>query len=136
MSAFPIEIKFNLFKVMAQMARWLLLPQLLVALCASASASEKSQFVLCEHSGRWSEATTWQDGHIPAQGDSVLIPAGKEVLYDVQSEQAIRLLKIAGALRFATDRDTRLDVGLVRVEAGDDLTEEGVECGVTTAAAA
>src|SRR5690349_14209906 len=78
--------------------------------------------------GAWSAPATWDMGRVPKAGDRVLIRAGDEVEYDVVSDQAIRVLKIAGTLRFATDRDTRLDVGLIRVEAGDEVSDEGFDC--------
>jgi hypothetical protein len=58
----------------------------------------------------------------------VQIRAGHTVVYDVRSAQAIRSLHVAGTLRFATDRDTRLDVGLIRILAGDSTEEEGFDC--------
>src|SRR5262245_50748892 len=72
-------------------------------------------------SGPWSAATTWEAGRVPGAGDRVLIRAGHRVVYDVESAHAIRVLQIAGTLSFATDRDTRLDVGLVRIEASEEL---------------
>jgi hypothetical protein len=79
-------------------------------------------------SGAWSSLATWQNGRTPTTGDRVLVSQGHEVLYDVVSEDVIRVVKVAGTLRFATDRDTRLEVGLLRVEAGQDVTEEGFDC--------
>ena len=42
--------------------------------------------------------------------------AGHAVVYDIQSDRAIRAIQIGGTLSFASDRDTRLDVGLIRIE--------------------
>jgi hypothetical protein len=50
------------------------------------------------------------------------------VTYDVSSDRAIRAIHVAGTLRFATDRDTRLDVGLIKIQAGDDASEDGFDC--------
>src|SRR5262249_55421440 len=33
-----------------------------------------------------------------------------------------------GVLRFVNDRDTRLDVGLIKIQPGDDCSEEGFDC--------
>jgi hypothetical protein len=52
------------------------------------------------------------------------------VLYDVNSDQPIRSIHIAGTLTFARDRDTRLDVGLIKIQTGEDTTEEGFDCDV------
>src|SRR5205823_4366603 len=43
------------------------------------------------------------------------------------SDQAIRAIHVAGTLRFAPDRDTRLDVGLIKIQAGDDASENGFD---------
>ena len=79
-------------------------------------------------SGAWSEPKTWVGGKLPAAGAKVQILAGHSVVYDRNSPEAIRAIFIAGALRFATDRDTRLDVGLIKVQAGSDTSEEGFNC--------
>ena len=79
-------------------------------------------------SGRWSEAATWQDGMIPPAGARVQIQAGHVVTYDIKTEGAIRSIHIAGTLRFDPDRDTRLDVGLIKIQAGDDPGESGFDC--------
>lgn len=78
--------------------------------------------------GAWSNPTTWENGHVPKAGDRVQIRTGHEVLYDVESDAAIRAIHVAGSLSFATDRDTRLDVGLIRIEAGDEWKEARLDC--------
>ena len=78
--------------------------------------------------GAWSSAKTWEKGRIPAAGDRVQIRKGHKVLYDISSEAAIRAIHVAGSLSFATDRDTRLDVGLIRIEAGDEWKEGVMSC--------
>jgi hypothetical protein len=86
------------------------------------------QLVRSVQSGNWSDKSTWEKGHVPQPGDRVQIRTGHHVVYDVESDQAIRLLHIAGTLQFATDRNTRLDVGLVRIEAGEKASEDGFDC--------
>src|SRR5882672_8690190 len=81
-------------------------------------------------SGPWSEAATWEGGVVPPAGSKVLIRPGHTVLYDVVSDQAIRSVHVGGTLRFATDRDTRLDVGLIKVQPGEDCVEDGFNCDV------
>ncbi len=71
---------------------------------------------------------TWEGGKVPPAGARVQIRPGHVVVYDRQSDEAIRDLFIAGVLTFDPDRDTRLDVGLIRIQAGDDLSEEGFDC--------
>jgi hypothetical protein len=56
----------------------------------------------------------------------VLVRAGHVVSYDVNSDAVLRSVHVAGTLRFAPDRDTRLDVGLLIVRPGEDLSETGI----------
>jgi hypothetical protein len=93
------------------------------------------ELVRSAKSGKWSEAATWEGGAVPGAGARVQVRAGHAVLYDVVSDKAIRLLHVAGTLDVATDRDTRLDVGLVKVQSGDDVTEDGFSCDAKVRAA-
>jgi hypothetical protein len=106
-----------------------LTPALLTVLLAAtgASAAEAPVFRSAQ-SGPWSAAATWDGGHVPGAGARVQVRAGHRVLYDVRSNAAIRTLHVAGTLAFAADRDTRLDVGLIKIQAGDDASENGFDC--------
>ncbi len=105
---------------------------LAVFLCAlvSANVTHAATPVLIRSakSGAWSDGKTWEGGKLPPAGATVLVRPGHEVLYDVNSPQPVRSLHIGGTLRFATDRDTRLDVGLIKIQAGEDTGEEGFNC--------
>jgi RNA polymerase sigma factor (sigma-70 family) len=79
-------------------------------------------------SGAWSAPSTWEGGKVPGTGSRVLVREGHRVVYDVKSEQAIRAINVAGILSFAPDKDTRLDVGLIKIQAGDEFSEEGFDC--------
>jgi len=39
-----------------------------------------------------------------------------------------RAVNVAGTLSFAADRDTRLDVGLIKIQPGEEYSEEGFDC--------
>ena len=78
--------------------------------------------------GPWSAAATWEGGKVPDAGARVHVKPGHVVVYDVKSETPIRAVYVAGTLTFAADRDTRFDVGVLKVEAGDEPTEEGFDC--------
>src|SRR4051812_285379 len=78
--------------------------------------------------GPWSAPATWEGGRVPGAGARVQVRAGHTVVYDVKSDRALRSVHVAGTLTFATDRDTRLDVGLVKVQPGDDASEDGFDC--------
>src|SRR5437879_5619206 len=86
------------------------------------------KLVRSTRSGSWSTPATWEGGRVPAAGDKVQVRTGHTVLYDLRSDQVIRSLHIAGTLTFAHDRDTRLDVGLIKVQPGTDCSEDGFDC--------
>ena len=79
-------------------------------------------------SGPWSAATTWEGGKVPASGIGVLVRTGHTITYDVIAAEPLRSLHIAGTLSFATDRDTRLNAGLIRVQQDEEVSEEGFDC--------
>ncbi|MBX9579116.1 MAG: G8 domain-containing protein [Gemmataceae bacterium] len=97
-------------------------------------AAEGPPVVRTAKSGPWSDGATWEGGKTPGAGVKVLIRTGHAVVYDVRSEVVIRSLHISGSLSFARDRDTRLDVGLIKIQAGEDTAEEGFECDAHVAA--
>lgn len=78
--------------------------------------------------GKWSEPATWENARTPGPGDRVQIRLGHVVTYDVFSESALRMVHVAGSLTFARDTSTRLDVGLLRIEATEESAEDGFDC--------
>jgi hypothetical protein len=99
-----------------------------VAVLVTMTTSARAQVVRSIKSGDWSSTTTWDTGKIPAAGSRVLIGAGHVIRYDVASADVIRVIHIAGTLTFAHDRDTRLDVGLIRIQISTQPSEEGFAC--------
>jgi hypothetical protein len=87
-------------------------------------------------SGAWSAPGTWEKGKVPAAGARVQVRTGHTVIYDLKSDQVIRSIHVAGTLAFAADRDTRLDVGLIKIQAGEDASEDGFDCDAHTMAPA
>lgn len=79
-------------------------------------------------SGPWSEPATWEGGRVPGAGARVQVRTGHTVVYDTSSDQVVRMIHLAGTLRFDPSRDTRLDVGLIKIQAGDDWSENGFDC--------
>jgi hypothetical protein len=79
-------------------------------------------------SGLWSQPGTWEGGHAPGPGSRVQIQTGHVVTFDTQTDGPIRSIHIAGTLRFDPDRDTRLDVGLIKIRSGDDPSETDLDC--------
>jgi hypothetical protein len=92
------------------------------------SASVDAAFVRSRDSGAWSDPVTWEGGSVPSAGDRVLIRPGHTVTYDRVCESTIRSIHVAGVLAFATDRNTQLDVGLIKIGQGEDASENGFDC--------
>ena len=68
--------------------------------------------------GAWSDAATWQPERQPKAGDKIQIRSGHAVVYDVKSSNLIPLLHIEGSLVFARNRDTELNVAVLKVGGG------------------
>jgi anti-sigma factor RsiW len=79
-------------------------------------------------SGPWSDPATWEGGAVPGEGARAQVRAGHAVVFDVVTEKPLRLVHVAGTLSFAKDRDTRLDVALLKVHPGEVCTDDGFEC--------
>ena len=58
----------------------------------------------------------------------MLIRPSHTVTYDVKVDAALRAVQIGGTLAFARDRDTLLNVGLLRLQPGEQFSEEGFDC--------
>ncbi|MFI5458256.1 MAG: G8 domain-containing protein [Isosphaerales bacterium] len=93
-----------------------------------AFASAEPPLIRSAESGRWSDAATWQAGKVPGSGARVQVKAGHVVTFDIKTDGAIRSIHVAGTLRFDPGRDTRLDVGLIKIQPGDDSGESGFDC--------
>jgi hypothetical protein len=86
-------------------------------------------------SGDWSAASTWSP-RPPKAGDRVKISRDTRVVYDVASDDVIRMIQVVGTLSFARDRDTLLNVGIVKVQASETCSESGFACDFAHATAA
>lgn len=78
--------------------------------------------------GAWSDADTWEPARVPHEGDRVLVSRDTLVQYDVASPDVIRLVQVVGTLSFARDRDTELNVGLLKVQNSMHCSESGFAC--------
>jgi hypothetical protein len=78
--------------------------------------------------GKWSEPATWNPARVPKEGDRVLVTSGTHVTYDSTSQSTIRLLQVVGTLAFARDRNTELNVALLKVQNSDECSEAGFSC--------
>lgn len=79
-------------------------------------------------SGNWSDPKIWKPARVPRAGDRVLIERGTRVIYDAASDDVIRLLQVVGTLTFARDRDTLLNVSVVKVQNSLECSESGFAC--------
>lgn len=119
----------------------MIMPNRCLMLCVCLFAVGASNLALGEHAndeihfsirsaadGSWSNPQTWQPARIPKAGDRVLIARGTNVRYDSQSKDVIRLIQVVGTLQFARDRDTELNVGLLKVQNSLTCSEDGFAC--------
>lgn len=113
---------------MLRLPQWSIASVAILLLTAIAHAAEKPALIRSAQSGPWSAAATWEGGKVPAAGDKVQVRTGHTVTYDVKSEQVIRSIHVGGTLTFARDKDTRLDVGLIKIQPGEDASENGFDC--------
>jgi hypothetical protein len=100
------------------------------AFVQSVFAADPIPVVQTAGSGNWSAGGTWVGGKVPGSNVKVKIHPGHTVTYDFEAghDVVIRSLHIAGTLTFATDKTTRLNVGLIKIEASDNTDEEGFDC--------
>ena len=78
--------------------------------------------------GNWSDVKTWQPARLPSDGDRVLVSRGTKLIYDVQSDVKLRLVQVVGKLSFARDRDTLINVGVLKVQNSNVCSESGFAC--------
>src|SRR5438105_300508 len=98
-----------------------------MVLCASVQAAVEFQ-IHSVNNGNWSDVKTWAELRLPKAGERVQIREGHRISYDVESDQPIRMIHVAGKLEFSRERSTRLDVGLIRISAGESADEDGFVC--------
>jgi len=78
-------------------------------------------------SGAWSDSKIWSTGKIPGANDKVRIEAGHVVIFNAVSDARLNCIEVNGALRFATDANTRLRVGNLMV-----MEDGNLEIGTAT----
>src|SRR4051794_15863031 len=78
--------------------------------------------------GAWSVGATWEGGKVPAAGSKVLIRPGHRIIYDANSDETIRAVYVGGALSFDPAKDTKLTVGLIKIQPGEVISEDGFDC--------
>ncbi len=73
-------------------------------------------------SGNWSDPTTWSNGAVPAANADVLIPAGITETVDSVIATRLKWIHVYGALQFATNVNTALNVETLWTDDGAILT--------------
>ncbi len=73
-------------------------------------------------SGNWSDPSTWQNGAVPAANADVLIPAGITETVDGVIAARLKWVHVYGALQFATNVNTALNVETLWTDDGAILT--------------
>ena len=130
----PDARRFLALLVLAVVAcAWAIVPYPCAAAIASngapSQAHEAVQFDLRSvRDGSWSDAETWNEARVPKAGDRVLVSRGTRVVYDSESKDVVRLIQVVGTLQFARDRNTELNVGILKVQDSDSCTETGFAC--------
>jgi hypothetical protein len=97
-------------------------------LLASPSFAADPPVIRSAKSGPWSAGATWEGGSVPGAGARVLIRHGHTITYDTKSDVVIRGASVSGVLTFAPDKDTVLNVGLIKIQPGDEYSEDGFDC--------
>jgi hypothetical protein len=67
---------------------------------------------------KWSDASAWPSGKVPAAGEEVTVPRGTEMVLDV-SPPALRSITVQGKLTFADERDLDLVTDWIYVPGGE-----------------
>ena len=68
---------------------------------------------------KWSNTNTWGGENVPRDGDSVYIPKGMSVEFDLQRSGVLKAILIEGTLIFKPDIDVRhFDANYILVKGG------------------
>ena len=85
--------------------------------------------------GDWSDPQTWSTGTLPGSTSRVLIPTGVDVTISAKLAGPVDTIRVDGTLRFATDRNTRLQADTIVVDGSGTLeigtASDPVQAGVT-----
>lgn len=72
--------------------------------------------------GSWFDPSTWANGEVPGEGARVHIPEGVSVAYDGENPASLFTVRVDGALDFATDQNTFMEVDTLIVTPTGHLT--------------
>jgi len=84
----------------------------IIAICFLASSfSYANTITFTSTSGDWSTASNWSLNRVPANGDSIIIPQGKSVMFDKNDSLANVYIKVSGTLTIK--KKLRLNAGSI-----------------------
>jgi hypothetical protein len=96
---------------------------LLVLFSTGVAAAPRTLITVIVNGGNWSSTSTWSLGRIPANNDSIVIPAGYTVILDNSYTLNNVYINIAGTLNFNQNNTLALDVNsVVNIQSGGTLT--------------
>ncbi|HLZ87528.1 MAG TPA: G8 domain-containing protein [Puia sp.] len=96
---------------------------LLLAIPSVALAGARTLNEAISNGSNWSSTSTWSLGRVPASGDSIVIPAGKTVIFDQSATLNNVYITIGGTLNFNQNNSLALDnVSIVSILSGGMLT--------------
>ena len=87
--------------------------ELLVELGGAANPTD-----VAARSGNWSDAATWQSGHVPGVDAVVSVPVGINVQVDAVLDPVLKAIIVSGQLSFRSDVNTGVTVDTVFVDGG------------------
>lgn len=86
----------------------------------------KANIITAQANGDWSSITTWNPARVPADGDTVIIPAGDSVALTADISLDKVRLRVYGKLNLTSNAKLRLDYqSVVNIESGGRLMGSG-----------
>ena len=99
---------------------------LLIALGAAATASAGQLITAVVNNGNWGSNATWSLNRQPNNGDTIVIPANKTILFNTDENLNGILIKIYGVLNMNGGKKLNLDIAsMIKVYPGGTIMGQG-----------
>jgi len=89
---------------------------------ANALANPNDATHVAVNDGDWSDPGTWANGRVPGSEAKVLIRDGVSVTYDMDSNAALKTVRVDGDLTWSTDQNTHMRVETIVTSHGSKIT--------------
>lgn len=89
---------------------------------ANALANPNDATHVAVNDGDWSDPGTWATGRVPGSEAKVLIRDGVSVTYDMDSNVALKTVRVDGDLTWSTDQNTHMRVETIVTSHGSKIT--------------